>query len=169
VAYRPPAMELRLYTDEDLALTEALETDPAVMAELGGPVPRGEIEGIHRRRLAGVADDPWWLVIVPEPGGPAAGTIGIWETEHDGERIHETGWMVLPAFQGRGIASAALGMLLERVRSEPRFETIHAFPGVSNGPSNALCRKFGFELRGEIDGGYRDASFRLNHWVLALA
>jgi RimJ/RimL family protein N-acetyltransferase len=162
-------VELRLYTDDDLALTEALECDPMVMRELGGPVPRSEIRAIHRRRLDSVAADPWWFVIVPEPGGPAAGTIGIWEAEVGGARIHETGWMVLPAFQGRGIASAALGMLLERARSEPRFEEVHAFPGVANVPSNALCRKFGFSLRGEIEGGYRAAPFRCNHWALALA
>jgi RimJ/RimL family protein N-acetyltransferase len=161
-------MELRLYTDDDLPLTEALETDPAVMRELGGPVPREEIPALHRRRLASVADDPWWLVIVPEPGGPAAGTIGVWEGEVDGARVHETGWMLLPAFHGRGIASAALALLIERARAEPRFTELHAFPGVSNGPSNGLCRKFGFTLRGELDGGYRGASFRINHWVLAL-
>ena len=161
-------MELRLYADEDLPLTEALETDPAVMRELGGPVPREEIAAIHRRRLGGLAAEPWWLVIVPEPGGPAAGTIGMWTTEIEGERVHETGWMLLPEFQGRGIASAALAMLIERARSEPGCTSLHAFPGVTNGPSNALCRKFGFELRGQIDGGYRDATFRLNHWVLAL-
>jgi hypothetical protein len=31
-----------------------------------------------------------------------------------------------------------------------------------------LCRKFGFELLGEEDGGYRDAALRVNHWVLTL-
>jgi RimJ/RimL family protein N-acetyltransferase len=144
-----------------------METDPVVMAELGGPVPREEIPALHRRRLDGVANDPWWLVVVTDDG-ESAGTIGIWQTEHDGSAIHETGWMLLAAFHGRGLASAALGLLLERARAEPRFEQLHAFPGVSNPASNALCRKFGFELLGEKDGGYRDATLRVNHWVLAL-
>jgi hypothetical protein len=51
---------------------------------------------------------------------------------------------------------------------EPRFEQLHAFPGVSNPASNALCRKFGFELLGEEEGGYRGAALRVNHWVLSL-
>ena len=138
-----------------------------VMAELGGPVPREEIPAIHRRRLDGVATYPWWFVIVTDDG-ESAGTIGIWETQHDGSVIHETGWMLLAAFHGRGLASAALGLLLERARAEPRFEQLHAFPGVSNPASNALCRKFGFELLGEEDGSYRDAALRVNHWVLTL-
>ena len=138
-----------------------------VMAELGGPVPREEIPAIHRRRLAGVATDPWWFVVATDDG-ESAGTIGIWETQHDGSVIHETGWMLLAAFHGRGLGSAALGLLLERARAEPRFEQLHAFPGVSNPASNALCRKFGFELLGEEDGSYRDATLRVNHWVLTL-
>jgi RimJ/RimL family protein N-acetyltransferase len=144
-----------------------METDPVVMAELGGPVPREEIPALHRRRLDGAATDPWWLVVVTDDG-ESAGTIGIWETQDDGSVIHETGWMLLAAFHGRGLASAALGLLLERARAEPRFEQLHAFPGVSNPASNALCRKFGFELLGEEDGGYRDATLRVNHWVLTL-
>jgi RimJ/RimL family protein N-acetyltransferase len=159
-------VDLLPYGDADIELTQALETDPAVMAELGGPVAAGEIPAIHRRRLATTEGGGWWFVIVPEPGGPRVGTIGIWESETGGERIHEAGWMVLPAFQGRGIASEALGLLIERARAAPEYESVHAFPGLTNPASNALCRKFGFELVGELDGDYRGREFRVNHWRL---
>jgi len=135
------------------------------MRELGGPVARSELARIHRRRL----DDPWWFKIVPEPSGPAAGTIGIWETEHQGSQIHETGWMVLPEFQRRGIASAALALLIERARAEQRFGAMHAFPAVTNAPSNALCRKYGFSLLEEAEFEFRGHPLRCNHWVLELA
>jgi RimJ/RimL family protein N-acetyltransferase len=144
-----------------------METDPVVMSELGGPVPREEIPALHRRRLESVATDPWWFVIVTDDN-ETAGEIGIWETEHGGSTVHETGWMLARRFHGRGLAKAALGLLLDRARDEPRFEQLHAWPGVSNAASNALCRRFGFELLGEEDGGYRDAKLRVNHWVLTL-
>ena len=156
-------MELQAYEDADFWLTEALETDPDVMRELGGPIEPENLPEIHRRRLG----DPWWLKIVAEPGGPPVGTIGVWETQHGDELLHETGWMVLPAHQGRGIASAALALLIERVRAEPRFPSIHAFPPVTNDPSNALCRKFGFELVAERDFVYAGRTLRCNHWALA--
>lgn len=156
-------MELLPYEDADFALTEALETDPDVMRELGGPTDRGRLPEVHQRRLG----DPWWFRIVPVPSGPAAGTIGIWEKELDGATIHETGWMVLPEFQGRGIATAALGLLIRRVRDEPRFESMHAFPPVTNAPSNALCRKFEFSLLGQRDFVYAGRTLRCNHWMLA--
>ena len=162
-------MELRLYTDADLALTEELETDPTVMTELGGPLPASEIPATHARRLRTVGAGDWWFTIVPDPDGPPVGTIGIWPREIDGRSVHETGWMVLPAHQGRGIASAALQLLLDRARAEQRFEEIHAFPGVNNGASNALCAKFGFErLPGEHLGEYAGRRLTYNHWVLRL-
>jgi RimJ/RimL family protein N-acetyltransferase len=158
-------VELLAYTDADFALTRALETDPAVMRELGGPIDPGKLPEIHRRRL----DDPWWLKIVPEPGGPAVGTIGIWERRHAELQLHETGWMVLPAFQGRGIASAALGLLLERVRREPTIPSVHAFPPVTNAPSNGLCRKFGFALLERTDFVYSGRTLHCNHWALKVS
>lgn len=158
-------MQLARYTDADLALSEALETDPVVMRELGGPVDPARLPVVHARRVG----EPWYFTIVPEPPGPAAGTIGIWEKELDGLTIHETGWMVLPAFQGRGIASRALGLLIERARSAGEIPSMHAFPPSSNAPSNALCRRFDFTLRGEHDFVYAGRTLRCNHWVLELA
>jgi RimJ/RimL family protein N-acetyltransferase len=155
-------VELQAYTDADFALTEALETDVAVMRELGGPIEREKLPAIHRRRLG----DPWWFKIVAEAGGPAVGTIGVWETRHGDQPLYETGWMVLPAHQGRGIASAALALLIARVKAEPRFPSIHAFPPVTNAPSNALCRKFGFTLDGHDDFVYSGRTLHCNHWAL---
>jgi RimJ/RimL family protein N-acetyltransferase len=157
-------MELQAYTDADLPLTEALETDPEVMRELGGPIEREKLPAIHRRRLS----DPWWFKIVERPGGPAVGTIGVWETQHGGEALYETGWMVLPAHQGRGIASAALALLIDRVRAETEFPSLHAFPPVSNDPSNALCRKSGFMLVGTTEFVYSGRTLHCNHWSLEL-
>ena len=155
-------MELEAYTEADFWLTEALETDPGVMRELGGPIERERVPETHRRRLV----TPWYFKIVAEPGGPGVGTIGVWETQHDGHTLHETGWMVLPEYQGRGIASAALALLIERMELEPECSSIHAFPPVTNAPSNALCRKFGFVLRDEIDFVYAGRTLRCNHWSL---
>jgi len=155
-------VELLPYTDGDRELTEALETDPEVMRELGGPIASAELAAVHRRRL----NDPWWFKIVAEPSGPAVGEIGIWARDFGGATIHETGWMVLPAFQGRGMASAALGLLIERVQAEPRFESMHAFPPVANAPSNALCRRFAFSLLEETDVCYAGRTLRCHHWAL---
>lgn len=161
-ARRLGLVELLTYSDADFELTEALETDPEIMRNLGGPIARSALPNIHRQRLR----DPWWFKIATEPVRQGVGTIGIWEKEHQGVMIYETGWMVLRAYQGQGIASAALGLLIERVRVEPRFTSMHAFPPVTNAPSNALCRKFDFTLLDEGDFVYAGRTLRCNHWAL---
>jgi RimJ/RimL family protein N-acetyltransferase len=159
-------MELLPYRDEHLALTEALELDPRMMRELGGPADPADIPRVHRLRVELAANGGFWFVIVPKSPGPPAGTIGIWESTFKEQPIHEIGWMVLPEFQGRGIAREALRMIAERARSDPRYTRIHAFPGVTNGPSNALCRGAGFTHVEESEVRFRDRPLRVNHWEL---
>jgi RimJ/RimL family protein N-acetyltransferase len=74
--------------------------------------------------------------------------------------------MVLPEFQGRGIASEALRLIVERAQSHPRFDRIHAFPGISNAPLNALCRRARFAHVEECDVRFRDRPLQVNHWEL---
>jgi RimJ/RimL family protein N-acetyltransferase len=163
-----PRITIRLvpYADEYRALTEALECDPETMRELGGPVDPADIPRVHRMRVETVARGEWYFVIVPDPPGLPAGTIGIWKSKFREQPIHEIGWMVLPEFQGRGIATDALRMIVERARSDPRFDRIHAFPAISNAPSNALCRRAGFTHTEECDVRFRDRPLRVNHWML---
>ena len=137
------------------------------MAQLGGPNTLELARAAHERRVAGdERDENWWLVMVPEPGSPGVGSIGLWPSTWADEPISETGWMVLPDHQGKGYASAALGLLLERARADGRWGDIHAFPGVDNAPSNALCRKFGFEQIETVEVDYNERILRCNHWVL---
>jgi RimJ/RimL family protein N-acetyltransferase len=161
-------MVLLPYTEDDLALTESLECDAAAMKDLGGPWPKEKIPEIHRRRLAYIAGGTWWFKIVPEAAGPAVGTIGIWPMEWEGAPAHEMGWMVLPAYQGRGFAGGAGRLILERARAESRFEKIHAFPALDNGASNAICRKLGFAPLEPCDIDYAGRPLKCRHWRLDL-
>jgi RimJ/RimL family protein N-acetyltransferase len=159
-------VELRDGTLDDEWLTVAMETDARVMAELGGAWSVEQAQAAHRRRIAGAEKgENWWFVIVPQPGMPPVGSIGLWTSEHDNQAISETGWMVLPEHQGKGHASAALKLLLAKAAADGRWGDIHAFPGATNAPSNALCRKFGFEQVGSLTVDYAGRSLRVNHWV----
>lgn len=159
-------MRLRLYADEDLWLTEAMECDPAVMAHLGGPLSSADIPPIHARRIVHPDDDVGYFVIIPDEATGPVGTVGIWRLDWDGKTGYEAGWMLLPAFQGRGLAGHALAMVLDRAKADSWLDAVHAFPNVENPASNAICRKFGFELLGERVGGYGGHQFRTNHWRL---
>ncbi len=163
-------MELRNIEVDDLALYEAIHCDPEMMAELGGPLPReGLAEKLRRDAASTEAGEIWVLkIILDEEAGTPAGTVTIWEHELNGQRINEIGWMVLPAFQGRGVGSEAVRSVLDRARSEGRWDVVHAFPPVTNPRSNAMCRKMGFTKVEEIDYVFRGRILRCNHWELEL-
>jgi RimJ/RimL family protein N-acetyltransferase len=160
-------MELRDITMEDLPLYEGMLTDPRMMSELGGPLPRDGIEQKLRDIVSDVeAGKVWYMAIMED--GTAAGTVCVWDHDQDGESISEIGWMVAPDFQGRGLAGKAVRSLLDRARSERRWEVIHAFPATTNAPSNAICRKTGFSKIGEADIEYVGRPLRCNHWRIDL-
>jgi RimJ/RimL family protein N-acetyltransferase len=162
-----PSIRLRPYTDADRWLTEAIELDDEMMAELGGTLPAAAIPQVHARRLEGMASDRlWYFAVELLPDGPAVGTICLWSDLADSGLRSEAGWATLREFQGRGIATEALRLLLERARDDGRWGDIHAFPGATNGPSNALCRAAGFTELGEETVSYAGRQLRCNHWVL---
>src|SRR5206468_12837624 len=67
----------------------------------------------------------WVLMIVPDEDGPVAGTVGVWTDTSHGEPQSEIGWMVLPEFQGRGLAKAAVRSVLDRAHDEDRWGLLH--------------------------------------------
>jgi len=74
-----------------------------------------------------------------------------------------------PPFQGRGIATAAARAVAEHARAQHQHKHLHAFPAVDHPASNAICRKAGFTLLGDIDFEYPPGSImRCNDWQLEL-
>jgi RimJ/RimL family protein N-acetyltransferase len=60
--------------------------------------------------------------------------------------------------------------VIERARAERKHRYLHAFPSVENAPSNAICRKLGFELLGDQEFEYPKGHFmRCNDWRLDLS
>jgi RimJ/RimL family protein N-acetyltransferase len=110
----------------------------------------------------------WPLKVIPDGSASAAGSVAVFESSHEGETIYEIGWMVLPEFQGRGIASQAVRTVLDRARAERKFGRIHAFPAVTNGPSNKVCEKNGFANLGECEVGFAGRTLRCCHWRIDL-
>lgn len=95
--------------------------------------------------------------------------VGYWEHEDKDELVWETGWGVLPEYQGRGIAVAAIGALVEKARSEGKHRFLHAYPRIDKIASNALCRRAGFQLVGECDFEYPAGHpIRCNDWQIDL-
>lgn len=163
-------VNIRLWSDGDLSLLERLMGDPAMTEHLGGPETPEKIRERHERYCRnGETGKDLMFVIIVGPERAAAGSIGYWEREWQGEQVWETGWSVLPEFQGQGIATRATAAVVHRARAEGKHRFIHAFPSVDNGASNVICRKVGFTLQGEVNFEYPPGHFmRCNDWRLDL-
>ncbi|WP_447038116.1 GNAT family N-acetyltransferase [Streptomyces sp. DSM 118878] len=161
-----PVMRLEPWSDADgPALLERLNT-PEMTAHLGGPETPEKLADRHRRYLGLDGRGQMFRITL---GGETAGSIGLWETTWQGEAVWETGWGVLPEFQGRGVAAEAARLTVAEARAAGRHAHLHAFPATGNGASNAVCRKAGFTLRGEVSVEYPKGSWHpCNDWRLAL-
>ncbi len=161
-----PAIELKRYSESDLPFLRR-NNAPEMTVFLGGPESEEKLLDRHQRYVKLEAGKEYMYVIWLD--GQAVGSIGYWEKEWNGDMVWEAGWGVLPEFQGRGIALAALLALVNMAREEGKYRFMHAYPKVINEASNALCRKAGFELMGECDFEYpKGVPIRCNDWRLDL-
>lgn len=151
---------------DGLGLLERLLGDPSTMRHLGGPEPPEKIA--ERQRSYEQPGSRQFAILVEAVSGPV-GWVGYWERDWRETHVFEIGWSLLPAFHGRGIATAATHQTIKRAAEERARRYIHAFPNVDNGPSNAVCRKTGFVLIGEVDVEYPAGNFmRCNDWQVDL-
>ncbi|MGW4504299.1 GNAT family N-acetyltransferase [Streptomyces sp. NPDC004436] len=166
------------WSESDFWLLERAN-EPAMTEHLGGPESPAKLLDRQRRYEALGAREPAagrmfrieWLTPDHEsghpgpdtparPAGPSpapavtVGSIGFWEREWRGEAVYETGWAVLPEFQGRGLAAAALTELLAHIGAHGTRDSVHAFPGTDHPASNAVCRRAGFTYLGDVDLEY---------------
>jgi RimJ/RimL family protein N-acetyltransferase len=165
----PTLIRLERWTDVDFPLLVRLNS-PEMTEHLGGPETDEQLRQRHEKyvRLAD-STEAFIFKVVLESTGEVAGNVNFWEREWQGRPVYEMGWGVLPEFQGRGVASAAVANAIEVAQGAGRRDTIHAFPSIENGPSNAICRKAGFQLMGEVPFEYPKGHWmRCNDWRVTL-
>ena len=163
-------VQLVPWSEEDLTLDQQMLMDPEMTRYLGGPESPEQIARRHAHKLrlpdAGAGR---MFKIVLQATGEAVGSVGYWENAWHEADIYEIGWLVLTAFQGQGIASAATAQAIVQARAEGKHRFLHAFPSVENGPSNGICRKLGFTLGETFESEYPKGHFMQCHdWRLDL-
>jgi RimJ/RimL family protein N-acetyltransferase len=149
-------MFLRPYAEEDRALTAALESDPRVMAHLGGPGSASDADQVHAERLAG--ELYFTIMVADQP----IGVIAVFRSD---QQVYELGVLLLPEHQARGLAERAFRLILPHVRARG-ITHLHGFITDTNTVSAAAAMRVGFVPIGERDLHYRGATLRCVHLVL---
>lgn len=158
------------WSDGDRWVIERFLSDPEMMEHLGGAQSPEQILDAHVRYLdTGRSGTGGMFTVVVRSDRQVVGNIGYWDKPWRDEIVYETGWMIFPEHQGKGLASEALAALIAHVRVQHARRFLHAFPEVGNVPSNALCRRAGFTNLGELDFEYPPGHpLRCNDWCLDL-
>ncbi|WP_200304873.1 GNAT family N-acetyltransferase [Streptomyces adelaidensis] len=162
----PGAVRLEPWSEDDFWLLRRINS-PRMTEHLGGPETREELTARHRRYLEVAAGRMYRITLAGT--GESVGSIGYWEHIWRGETVWETGWGVLPEFQGRGLAARAARAVADVARDTRTHRYLHALPRVANTASNAVCRKAGFTLLGEVCVEYPKGHWSMsNDWRLEL-
>jgi RimJ/RimL family protein N-acetyltransferase len=159
-------VEIRPWAHGDLPLL-VRANEAAMTTHLGGPETDEEVRERHTKYLRLWRDGGARMFVIMAGSDPAGG-IGWWTTQWRGDDVLETGWFVLPEFQGRGIARAAVELIVEDARDHGEARLLTAYPAVENVSSNALCKACGFRHIATEPVRFRGHDLTVNAWALDL-
>ena len=167
-----PEYRIEPWGEDDEPLLQRLLGDPALTEHLGGPESADKIAARHEKYVhLHETGTGAMFKIVETATDESVGSVGYWDRDEKEGLVYETGWSVLEEFQGRGIATIATAQLIELLRAAGERQYLYAYPSVENAPSNAICRKLGFEVVGVTEYEYPPDSgniLRCNDWRLDL-
>ena len=154
----------------DLALLDAaIEGDDALAARLEVPVIPGWVSFVDalrhtRDRAAADPRDPRWgtcLFIAEEPEELVG--WGGFKGAPDADGTVEIGYEIAPARQGRGLATAAAGVMVADAWTAPAVRRIIAHTLPEPNASNHILEKLGFGF----DGDALERGTPVWRWALA--
>ncbi|KOU38144.1 GNAT family N-acetyltransferase [Streptomyces sp. WM6378] len=167
----PPHIRLEAWSDGDLGLLRR-KNAPEMTDHLGGPESEEKVLSRHdkyKAMSARPATEGRMFKVVLEGTGETVGSVGYWPRIWQGEAVYETGYGILPEFQGRGLAVAALLAVVAEARAAGGRRRLHAYPSVDHTASNSTCRRAGFEWAGEVEFEYPPGTWlRSNDWRMDL-
>jgi RimJ/RimL family protein N-acetyltransferase len=154
------------WSEEDFWLLRRTNT-PEMTDHLGGPETDEQLTARHRRYVQPAAGRMYRVELTGT--GETVGSIGFWERAWRDGTVWETGWGILPPYQGRGLAAQAARALITAARTAGAHRYLHAFPSVDHPASNAVCRRAGFTLLGPVAFEYPKGHWITSHdWQLDL-
>ena len=163
-------IRLEPWAPDDLPLLERTMGDAEMTVHLGGPEDATKLAD-RQTKYEGLASSGKGRMfkIVDATTDERLGSVGYWNKAWNDMIVYETGWLVVPEAQGRGIATIATAQAMTRAKEDGKHRYVHAFPSVDNLASNAICRKLGFEFLGEHDFEFPPGHWmRCNDWRLDL-
>lgn len=166
--------------DNDVALRPAVPRDAELLQRWRGEGSVRRFQPLHElstsqlrsdvagQRMAdlyrGRGEKFQWIVLAD--GSPAGWiTLVICNWEHG---LAEVGYALSSGYQGRGIMSQALALLLDDLFGNSRIERIEARCTVDNRASMRVLEKSGFRFEGRLRGYFTLGGRRVDNFLYAI-
>jgi RimJ/RimL family protein N-acetyltransferase len=141
-----PRLRLRLWRDTDRHLFAAMNADPEVMQDLGGPITRSESDAKLDRYRAAWDKHGMGRWVIETHGGSFLGYTGVQPAHSDhplGEH-YEAGWRLVRSAWGKGYASEATKAAFDDAFVRLGLTEILAYTSADNFRSQAVMARLQF-------------------------
>lgn len=142
-----PRLALRSWRETDRDAFAALNANPEVMWDLGGPFVRADSDAKFDRYIATFRRHGFSRLAIEERQGAFVGYAGIMPAAPDhplGPHI-EIGWRLTSAVWGRGYATEAAGAILRDAFKNLGLTEILAYTAADNVRSQAVMERLGMQ------------------------
>ena len=137
---------LRRIDKNDVQEIFAMRSDAETMKYIPRPLVKNNEEALEHLAMidSGIENNEAinWAITI-KGSSKLLGIIGYYRTKHEHYRS-EIGYMLLPEIHGKGIASEAVGIVVEFGFHEMKLHSIEAVIDPRNGASEKVLQKNGF-------------------------
>ena len=156
-------LTLSPFEPSDWPFFHTLRDSPEIMRYMAAIAPENETRRLFAARLTA----PHTFVIRAQNDETPLGDIGLQiSTQYPDEA--DIGYTVIPAAQGRGIASEALRAVCEYAFIRVGVKAVNAYVLAENGGSVRVLEKAGFVRTQVLDQAYEINGVRYDDWVYRL-
>lgn len=143
-------LALRRFTPDDLEWLHRLNGDATIKRYMGGPATRAQTEALLRDRILGYYTQHPGLGIWVTLERATGAAIGFHLLNNiQGETELQVGYVLDPAYWGRGYATEMCAALLRYGFTELALPRLHAITDHANVASQRVLLKAGLHRRGE--------------------
>ena len=168
---RTPRLVLRQWREADRDSFAALNADPDVAWDLGGPLSRAESDAKFDRYVATFARHGFARWAIEDAEGRFAGYAGVMPSSPDHTlRPHaEIGWRLARAAGGKGYATEAARAALRDFFARTGFAEVLSYTSFDNARSQAVMERLGLRRARSLDfsGQYDGRIWHGLVWVAA--
>jgi RimJ/RimL family protein N-acetyltransferase len=150
---RTDRLTLRSWRDTDREAFAALNADPEVMEDLGGPLDRAESDAKFVRYVAAFEQHGFCRWVLEEADGRFLGYTGVMPSRHGHPlgRHADIGWRLVRSAWGQGYATEAARASLRDAFDRGGFKEVLAYTSADNMRSQAVIKRLNMQRAAPFD------------------